>query len=108
MKGREEGRDALTISRAAREAREKETPFAPSTFACSDVRHDVQTIKGVYEALMNAKRACGETSQDLSFAKFHRLVMERTESLKEKVGAARMVFSVDVESGHVSFKAKAE
>ena len=108
MKGREEGRDALTINRAAREARERDTPFTPATFACSDVRHDVQTIKGVYEALMDAKRTCGETSQDLSFAKFHRLVMERTEALKEKVGAARMVFSVDVEGGHVSFKAKAE
>jgi hypothetical protein len=108
MKGREEGRDALTVNRVAREAKERETPFAASTFACSDVRHDVQTIKGVYEALMDAKRACGESSQDLSFAKFHRLIMERTEALKEKIGTDRMVFSVDVDGGHVSFKAKAE
>jgi hypothetical protein len=106
LKSREEGRDAATLSRAS--AREKETPFTPSTFACADVRHDVQAIKGVYEALMDAKRACGETTPDLSFAKFHRLIMERTETLKEKIGSDRVVFSVDVEGGHVSFKAKAE
>jgi hypothetical protein len=108
LKSREEGRDAVTVNRAAREARERETPFTPSKFACSDVRHDVQTIKGVYEALMDAKRACGESAQDLSFAKFHRLIVERTEALKGKIGTERMVFSVDVDGGHVSFKAKAE
>ena len=108
MKGREEGRDAFTIHRAEREAREKQTPFKPSTFACSDVQHDVQTIKGVYDALIMAKQACGESSQDLSFAKFHRLVVERTQAMKEKIGTDRVVFSVDVEGGHVSFKAKPE
>jgi len=108
LKDREEGRDAFTVHRAARLAQEKQAPFRASKFMCADVRHDVQTIKGVYDALMDAKRACGEAGQDLSFAKFHRLVVERTETLKEKVGTDRMVFSVDVESGHVSFKAKAE
>jgi len=108
LKDREEGRDAFTAHRAAREAQEKEKPFQASQFACTDVRHDVETIKGVYDALMDAKRTCGEAGQDLSFAKFHRLVVERTEALKEKVGSDRMVFSVDVEGGHVSFKAKAE
>src|SRR5687768_18199149 len=58
-------RDAFTVHRAEREAKQKETPFKASTFACTDVRHDVQTIKGVYDALMVAKRACGEASQDL-------------------------------------------
>jgi hypothetical protein len=108
MKGREEGRDVVTVHRAEREAQERQTPFKSSTFSCFDVRHDVQTIKGVYDALMDAKRACGEGTQDLSFAKFHRLVVERTEAMKEKIGSDRVVFSVDVEGGHVSFKAKGE
>ena len=73
-----------------------------------DVRHDVQTVKGVYDALIEAKRSCGEPIKDLSFAKFHRLIMERTETMKEKIGSDRVVFSVDVEGGHVSFKAKAD
>lgn len=105
LKGREEGRDPVTVSRAQRQSKE---PFAPSTFACTDVRHDVQTVKGLYEALMDAKRSCGEPTHDLSFARFHRLIMKRTEAMQEKIGTDRVVFSVDVESGHVSFKARAE
>ena len=57
---------------------------------------------------MEAKRSCGENSHDLSFARFHRLVMERTDTLKQQSGENRVVFSVDVDNGHVSFKAKIE
>ncbi len=74
----------------------------------ADVRHDVQTVKGVYDKLMEAKRSCGEATKDLSFARFHRLIMEHADGLKEKVGTERLRFSVDVENGHVSFKAKAD
>jgi hypothetical protein len=105
LREREEGRDAITVNRVARQA---EATFKPATFACTDVRHDVETVKGLYDALMEAKRSCGEATHDLSFARFHRLVMERTEAMKEKIGAASVIFSVDVESGHVSFKAKAD
>jgi hypothetical protein len=72
------------------------------------VRHDVKTVKGVYDALMEAKRSCGENAHDLSFARFHRLVMERTDALKQQFGENLVVFSVDVDNGHVSFKAKIE
>jgi hypothetical protein len=105
LKNREEGRDAVAVSRATRQA---ETPFKPATFACADVRHDVQTVKSLYDSLMEAKRSCGEQAHDLSFARFHRLIMEKTETMKEKIGTDRVVFSVDVEGGHVSFKAKAD
>ncbi len=106
MQGREEGRDAATVARMS--VRETATPFARSEFSCTDVRHDVQTVKGVYDALIEAKRSCGEPVRDLSFAKFHRLIMDRTETMKEKLGSDRVVFSVEVDGGHVSFKAKAD
>jgi hypothetical protein len=106
MQGREEGRDVAAAARALN--RGPATPFTRSEFSCTDVRHDVRTVKGVYDALIEAKRSCGEATRDLSFAKFHRLVLERTENLKEKIGVDRVVFSVDVEDGHVSFKAKAD
>jgi len=106
MQGREEGRDAATVARMS--VRETATPFTRSEFSCTDVRHDVQTVKGVYDALIEAKRSCGEPVRDLSFAKFHRLIMDRTETMKEKIGSDRVVFSVEVDGGHVSFKAKAD
>ena len=106
MQGREEGRDAAAAARAT--TRGANVPFVPSEFSCADVRHDVKTVKGVYDALIQAKRSCGEPVHDLSFSRFHRLVMERTETMKEKLGSDRVVFSVDVQDGHVSFKAKAD
>ena len=106
MQGREEGRDAAAAARAMN--RDANAPFVPSVFSCTDVRHDVKTVKGVYDALIQAKRSCGEPIHDLSFSRFHRLVMERTETIKEKLGSDRVVFSVDVQDGHVSFKAKAD
>lgn len=105
LQDREEGRGAAGMRGHVREA---PAVFARSEFSCGDVRHDVRTVKGVYDALMEAKRSCGESTRDLSFAKFHRLVMERTEAMKEKVGSDKVVFSVDVQDGHVSFKAKVD
>ena len=106
LQDREEGRGGASNARQA--AREPGEPFQKAEFACTDVKHDVRTVKGVYDALVKAKRNCGESIHDLSFAKFHRLVMERTEVMKEKVGCDRVLFSVDIEGGHVSFKAKAD
>jgi hypothetical protein len=104
LQEREEGRGVA----AARVHVHQPSQFIKSEFSCEDVRHDVKTVKGVYDALMEAKRSCGENAQDLSFARFHRLVMERTDALKEQCGENRVVFSVDVDNGHVSFKAKIE
>jgi hypothetical protein len=104
LQGREEGRDAAAASRATN----RNTPFERSEFSCGDVRHDVRAVKGVYDALIQAKRSCGEATRDLSFATFHRLIVEHTDSLKEKMGSERVVFSIDVDNGHVSFKAKGE
>jgi hypothetical protein len=106
LQGREEGRDLGAAARAS--TRDERAPFARSEFSCTDVRHDVRTVKGVYDALIEAKRSCGEATRDLSFARFHRLIMERTENLKEQIGSDRVIFSVEVEGGHVSFKAKAD
>lgn len=105
MQDREEGRGSAAPRGTVRE---QAPPFERSEFACTDVRHDVQTVKGVYDKLMEAKRSCGEAAHDLSFAKFHRLVMERTEAMKEKLGSDRVTFSVDVDNGHVSFKARVD
>jgi len=106
LQDREEGRG--TGGNARPLVRDPNIPFERSEFSCADVKHDVRTVKGVYDALVEAKRNCGEPTRDLSFAKFHRLVTERTEALKEQVGCERVLFSVDVEGGHVSFKAKAD
>ena len=56
LQEREEGRGIA----AARAPVHQPTQFIKSEFSCQDVRHDVQTVKGVYDALMEAKRSCGD------------------------------------------------
>lgn len=85
-----------------------EPESAPATFVCSDPRSDVQTVRGLYKALVEARKSCGEATEDLSFARFHRMVAEKSEALKERAGCERVHFSVAVRDGRVQFKAKAE
>ena len=107
MQGREEGKDLVSAARAnaKREAAEN---FSKTTLVCRDATREVETVKNLYEALLDAKTKCGEPIEDFSFPRFHRLIASKAESLKERLKCERVSFSVDVEGGHVSFKARAD
>src|SRR5882724_5107828 len=107
MQGREEGRDPASAARAS--AKEEIRGGAERTsFVCLDAGKDVETIKNLYNSLLDAKRRCGEPTEDFSFPRFHRLIASKAEGLKERLGCNRVRFSVAVESGHVSFRVKGE
>lgn len=110
MQGREEGRDALAArAQAARaELHESAADARPTTFVCADAQRDVPTVKKLYDTLVEAKKRCGEPVEDFSFSRFHRMIAEKTETLKGRLGCERVQFSVDVQEGKVSFKAKAD
>ena len=105
MQEREEGRGP---ARRPAPAPRPEAESAPATFVCSDPRGDVRTVRGLYDALVEARKKCGESTEDLSFARFHRMVAEKSEALKGRAGCDRVHFSVAVRDGRVQFKAKAE
>ncbi|MBV8858080.1 MAG: hypothetical protein JOZ02_14205 [Acidobacteria bacterium] len=105
MQEREEGRGP---ARRPAPAPRPEPESTPATFVCADPRGDVRTVRGLFDALVEARRRCGESTEDLSFARFHRMVTEKSEALKERAGCERVHFSVAVKDGRVQFKAKAE
>jgi hypothetical protein len=106
MQEREEGRGPA--ARRPPQAPAPEQEQSPATFVCADVRGEVQTVRGLYDALVEARRRCGEPTEDLSFTNFHRMIAEKTEALKKRAGCERVHFSVAVQDGRVSFKAKAD
>jgi hypothetical protein len=108
IQAREEGRDAGAAQRAAAHEAEERSPQNQSTFSCGDAHRDVQTVKEIYEALVEAKRKCGESVEELSFPRFHHLIATKTDNLKEHLGCERVRFSIDIEDGRVNFKAKAD
>lgn len=106
MQGREEGRDPAAHHRQAQQPASKSDEA--QTFVCADARADVSTVKNLFETLIEAKKRCGEPTDELSFQRFHRMIAAKTEALKERANCDRVHFSIAVEDGRVSFKAKAE
>jgi len=107
MQGREEGRDPASAARASGK-KETEVEIQPVSIICKDPHKEIEVVKSLYSSLIEAKRKCGEVTEGFSFPKFHRLVAQKADGLKEKSGCERVMFSVSVEDGHVSFKAKAD
>lgn len=108
MQGREEGRDAVSAHRASVNKVAGVPKIEPSSFVCADAHRDVELVRHLFNSLVEAKRVCGEATEDLSFPKFHRLVASKADVLKEKLGCEQVRFSVAIEDGHVSFKARGE
>jgi hypothetical protein len=108
MQGREEGRDFASAARSAARAETEVSDAHLTTIVCADAHTDVPTVKQLYDTLLEAKRRCGEPTDDLSFPRFHRLIAEKTDVLKDRSGCDRVRFSVVIEDGRVSFKAKAD
>lgn len=107
MQGREEGRDAIATARVS--AKEQAVAeFKRANFVCDNAHKDVELVKNLYSALMEAKKVCGEPVEGFSFPRFHRLIASQADGLRERLGCERVSFSIDVEGGHVSFKAKGE
>jgi hypothetical protein len=107
MKGREEGRDPGATARVSAK-QQAVAEFKRADFVCDDAHKDVELVKRLYSALVEAKKVCGESVENFSFPRFHRLIASRADGLKERLGCERVAFSIDVEGGHVSFKAKGE
>lgn len=107
MQGREEGRDPASTARAHFK-RESNADMEPVSVVCADAHKELDVVKRLYASLVEAKERCGEVTEGFSFPKFHRLVAQKADGLKEKTGCERVRFSVAVEDGHVSFKAKAD
>ena len=110
VQSREEGYDKAASVRSNHLHRndEKKSKTPRETFTCADAHTDVETVKSLYNALVEAKRACGEPTDDFSFPRFHHLVAQKTDALKQSLNCARVQFSVSVEDGRVQFKAKGD
>jgi hypothetical protein len=107
MQGREEGRDPASAARA-NVKKETVIEIKPVSIVCRDPHKEIEVVKSLYSSLLEAKQKCGEPTEGFSFPKFHRLVAQKADVLKEKTGCERVLFSVALDEGHVSFKAKPE
>ena len=106
LQDREEGR-SLGLGRRVPRA-EVRQELKSQTFTCADPHTDVETVRRLFESLVDAKKTCGEPVEDLSFPRFHHMIAEKTDALKARTGCENVMFLIGVKEGHVTFKAKPE
>ena len=107
IQGREEGRDPASAARATAKINDSQDT-EPVSFVCADAHKEVETVKHLYESLLEAKQRCREPTEGFSFPRFHRLIASKADGIKDKAGCAKVTFSVAIEGGHVSFKARGD
>ena len=107
IQGREEGRDPASAARASAKINEAHDTD-PVSFVCADAHREVETVKHLFESLLEAKQRCGEPTEGFSFPRFHRLIASKADGIKGRSGCDKVNFSVAIEGGHVSFKARGE
>jgi hypothetical protein len=110
VQDREEGRDPVAAARAQLGKGRAAAAGTEScaSFVCADARADDATVRGLYDALVEAKKACGEPVEDFSLAKFQDAIASKTDAIKERLGCERVRYSIYTEGGRVAFKAKAD
>jgi hypothetical protein len=107
MQSREEGRDAVVAAKVTAK-QQAVAGFRRADFICEDAHRDVELVKNLYSTLVEAKKMCGESVNDFSFPRFHRLIASQADGLKERLGCSRVSFTIDVEEGRVNFRARGE
>jgi hypothetical protein len=80
--------------------------FNPVSVNCQDPQQEVDKAISLYNSVINARRSCGEPTDNLSFDQFHRILVAQTARIRSQLNCQAINFSVDVEEGQVKFRAK--
>ncbi|MCS7080118.1 MAG: response regulator [Chloracidobacterium sp.] len=72
----------------------------------TDPAKEEALARQLYDAVVAAKRQCGESIQDFTFARFHRILCDQSAKIKSQLNCTHISFSVSVDNGRVKFIAK--
>ena len=101
VKAREEGREPRR-----REEPPREAPAPAFKTQWQDPEQEHQKVEQLFQALMEAKKQCGQAGEALPLDNFKRFVKQKTEQLKKDQGCRSVEYVVEVEKGQVRLKAK--
>ena len=101
VKTREEGPRRTA---AAARAEQKQ----PSSFRVDwgDPGQEPEKVDQLFAAFVDAKRKCGENTDNVASEAFKRFVQQKTEQLKRDLQCEQVEYVVEVEKGQVKLKAK--
>jgi hypothetical protein len=79
----------------------------PFTVQCSDAGLEKEKVELLYQALSEAKKKSGEEVSG-SLDSFAAFVQKKTSQIRKQYGCASVVYSVEINDGHVKLTAKAK
>lgn len=85
----------------------QEKGFEPSTVRCADPSAEPDKVRELYDALVLAKRSCGEPVDDVPFERFEKIIDAQVKQIRAKLHCDTIDFTVEVADGSVKFRAKA-
>jgi hypothetical protein len=80
----------------------------PFAIECSDPEAERENVRSLFEALVSAKQATGETAPAGTFESFLAFVNRKTLQIRETSKCDAVEYSVHVEQGRVALKARAK
>lgn len=84
-----------------------EHEFSTSTVRCVSPTDEPEKVRELYEALVSAKRSCGEATDEVPFARFEQIIEAQVKQIRSKLNCDAIEFTVEVADGAVKFRAKA-
>jgi hypothetical protein len=102
LKEKEEGRGRFGTRR--REVEEKPADGAVHV-TCSDPSVEKDKVDQLLKAVVDAKRAVGESVDNIDPVAFAKFVGDKTKQIRDSQSCDKVQFSVSVEEGKVKFKA---
>jgi hypothetical protein len=102
LKTREEGpRRTAAAARA-----EQQKPLSSFRVDWRDPGQEPEKVDQLFAAFIEAKRRCGENTENVGSEAFRRFVAQKTEQLKRDFKCDQVEYVVEVDQGQVKLKAK--
>ena len=101
LKIREEG-----PRRSAAELREERQKKSTFRIEWGDPASEPEKVDKLFAALVEAKKQCGENSDNMPAEAFKKFVAQKTAQLKRELKCEQVEYVVEVEQGQVKLKAK--
>ncbi len=103
VKNREEGREPR---KPREEPRVEASAAGAFKVQWHDPEQEQEKVEKLFQALVEAKKKVGESTDALPLESFKRFVKQKTDQLKKDFGCRTVEYVVEVENGQVRLKAK--
>jgi hypothetical protein len=85
----------------------EEVMVQPVTLRCNGTMPEGDRVRELYDAMVHARAAAGDSAPAGSFESFSSFVKKKTEQLRKDMKCSEVEYSVELENGKVKLKAKA-